>query len=101
MGCAVTLINSLRFEKEIARGKKKEIRHTIAKGKADNFRPVGPSYELLDRTRFCGDGPLALDRKTRQLVRIRDNEKLLKIYPCYYLPNVTLIEYTDGSAWQP
>ena len=96
------LTYSLRFEKEIGRGKTKEILHKIAKGKEpDNFRPVAPSYELLDRTRFCGDGPLALDRKTRQLVRIRGNEKLLKIYPCYYLPNVTRIEYTDGSVWQP
>lgn len=96
------LTYSFRFEKEIRRGKTKEIQHKIAKGKEpDNFRPVGPTYELLDRTRFCGDGPLALDRKTRQLVRIRDNEKLLKIYPCYYLPNVTRIEYTDGSVWQP
>lgn len=96
------LTYSFRFEKEIGRGKTKEIQHKIAKGKEpDNFQPVGPTYELLDRTRFCGDGPLALDRKTRQLVRIRDNEKLLKIYPCYYLPNVTRIEYTDGSVWQP
>lgn len=96
------LTYSLQFEKEIRRGKRMEIRHTIAKGKEpDNFRPVGPSPELLDRTRFCGDGPLALDRKTRQLVKIRDNEKLLRIYPCYYLPNVTRIEYTDGSVWQP
>ena len=96
------LTYSLLFEKKIGRGKTKEIWHTIAKGKEpDNFRPVAPSYELLDRTRFCGDGPLAVDRKTKQLVRIRDNEKLLKIYPCYYLPNVTRIQYTDGSVWQP
>ena len=96
------LTYSFRFEKVIGRGKTKELRHTIAKGKEpDNFRPVGPSYELLDRTRVCGDGPLALDRTTKQLVRIRDNAKLLKIIPCYYLPNVTQIEYTDGSVWQP
>lgn len=96
------LTYSLRFEKEIGRGKTKEILHKIAKGKEpDNFRPVAPSYEFLDRTRFCARGPLALDRKSKQLVRIRDNEKLLKTYPCYYLPNVTRIEYTDGSVWQP
>ena len=96
------LTYSFRFEKVIGRGKTKELRHTIAKGKEpDNFRPVGPSYELLDRTRVCGDGPIALDRTTRQLVRIRDNAKLLKVIPCYYLPNVTQIEYADGSTWQP
>ncbi|HKP47323.1 MAG TPA: hypothetical protein VJT50_12040 [Pyrinomonadaceae bacterium] len=96
------LTYNFRIEKLIGRGKTKDIRHKIAKDKEpDNFQPLGPSYELLDRTRFCGNGPLALDRKTRQLVRIRDNEKLLKIIPCYYLPNVTRIEYTDGSAWQP
>lgn len=96
------LTYSFRFEKEIGRGKKKEIRHKIAKGKEpNNFRPVEPSNELLDRTRICGDGPLALDRKTRQLVRIGDNEKLLKVIPCYYLPNVTQIEFADGSVWRP
>ena len=96
------LTYSFQFEQEIHRGKKKELQHKIAKGKEpDNFRPMAPSHELLDRTRFCSDGPLALDRKTRQLVRIRDNEKLLKLYPCYYLLNVTRIEYADGSVWQP
>ena len=96
------LTYELRFEREIGRGKTKEIQHKIAKGKEpDNFRPVGPSSELLSRTRACGDGPLILDRKTRQLVRIRDDAKLLQIYPCYYTPNVTRIEYTDGSVWQP
>jgi hypothetical protein len=96
------LTYSFRFEKEIGRGKTKDLEHKIAKGKEpDNFRPVAPGYEFLDRTRFCANGPLALDRKTKQLVRIRDNEKLLKTYPCYYLPNVTRIEYTDGSVWQP
>jgi len=96
------LTYSFRFEEEIGSGKTKELQHKITKGKEpDNFRPAGPSYELLDRTRFCGDGPLALDRKTRQLVRIRDNAKLLRVIPCYYLPNVTRIEYTDGSTWQP
>ena len=96
------LTYSFRFEKVIGRGKTKELRHTIAKGKEpDNFRPVAPSYEFRDRTRFCADGPLAFDHKTKQLVKIRDNEKLLKLYPCYYLPNVTRIEYTDGSVWQP
>ena len=92
----------LKFEREIGRGKTKEIQHKIAKGKEpDNFRPVGPSNDLVSRTRACGDGPLILDRKTRKLVRIRDNAKFLQIYPCYYTPNVTRIEYTDGSVWQP
>jgi hypothetical protein len=96
------LTYSFRFEEKIGRRKTKELQHKITKGKEpDNSRPAGPSYELLDRTRVCGDGPLALDRKTRQLVRIRDNAKLLKAIPCYYLPNVTRIEYTDGSIWQP
>lgn len=96
------LTYSFRFEKVIGRGKTKQLQHTIAKGKEpDNFRPARPSYELLDHTRFCGDGPLALDRTTRQVVRIRDNAKLLKVIPCYYLPNVTQIEYADGSTWQP
>jgi len=96
------LTYNLRFEKEIGRGKTKEIMHKIAKGEEpDNFRPVGPSEELVNRTRSCGDGPLILDRRTRQMVRIRDNAKFLKIYPCYYTPAVTRIEYTDGSVWQP
>jgi len=96
------LTYSFRFEKVIGRGKTKQLQHTIAKGKEpDNFRPARPNYELLDHTRFCGDGPLALDRTTRQVVRIRDNAKLLKVIPCYYLPNVTQIEYADGSTWQP
>ena len=96
------LTYSFRFEKVIGRGKTKQLQHTITKGKEpDNFRPARPNYELLDHTRFCGDGPLALDRTTRQVVRIRDNAKLLKVIPCYYLPNVTQIEYTDGSTWQP
>jgi len=96
------LTYSFRFEKVIGRGKTKQLQHTITKGKEpDNFRPARPSYELLDHTRFCGDGPLALDRTTRQVVRIRDNAKLLKVMPCYYLPNVTQIEYADGSTWQP
>ena len=39
------LTYSLRFEREIGRGKTKEIQHKIAKGKEpDNFRPAGPSY---------------------------------------------------------
>jgi hypothetical protein len=96
------LTYSFRFEKLIGRGATKEIQHKIAKGKEpDHFQPARPTPELLDRTRFCGDGPLALDRTTRQLVRIRENAKLLKLIPCYYLPNVTQIEYTDGSTWQP
>jgi hypothetical protein len=96
------LTYSFQFEQEIHRGKKKELQHKIAKGKEpDNFRPAAPSDQFLDRTRFCSDGPLALDRKTRQLVKIRDNAKLLRLYPCYYLPNVTRIDYADGSVWQP
>ena len=92
----------LRFEREIAHGKTREIRHKIAKGtEPDNFQPVGPSYELVSRTRGCGDSPLLRDRRTRQLVRIRDHANLLKVYPCYYTPTVTRIEYTDGSVWQP
>lgn len=96
------LTYSFRFEKEIGRGKTKELGHKIPKGKEpDNFRPAAPSYQSLDRTRFCARGPLALDVKTKQLVRIRDNDKLLRTYPCYYTPKVTRIEYTDGSVWQP
>ena len=96
------LTYNLRFEREIGRGKTKEIQHKIAKGtEPDNFRPVGPSSELVSRTRGCGDSPLIRDRWTRQLVRIRDNANLLKVYPCYYTPNVTRIEYTDGSVWEP
>lgn len=90
----------LRFEREIGRGKTKEIRHKITKGKEpDNFRPVGPSNDLVSRTRACGDGPMLRDRRTRQWVRIRDDAKLLQIYHCYYTPNVTRIAYTDGSVW--
>ena len=96
------LTYNLRVEQEIRRGKTKEIRHKITNGKeADNFRPVGPSNDLVSRTRACGDGPLILDRKIRKLVRIRDNEKFLKLYPCYYTSNVTRLEYTDGTVWQP
>lgn len=96
------LTYNLRFEREIGRGKTKEIRHKIAKGKEpDNFQPAGPSYELVSRTRGCGDGPLLRDRRIRQLVRIRDNPNLLKVYPCYYTPTVTRIEFTDGSVWRP
>jgi len=96
------LTYSFRFEKEIGRGKTKELRHKIAKGEEPgNFKPVGTSYEFLDRTQVCAAGPLAFDKKTGQFVRIPGNEKLIKFYPCYYLPNVTQIEYTDGSVWQP
>jgi hypothetical protein len=92
----------LRFDREIGRGQTKEIDHKIAKGKeADNFRPVGPSADLLERTRVCGDAPLFRYRGTKEFVRIRDDAKLLKMYPCYYTPTVTRIEYTDGSVWQP
>ena len=99
------LTYSLRFDREIGRGQTKEISHKIAKGKEpDNFRPAGPSVELVGRTRGClraATGPMLRDRKTRQWVRIRDDAKLLQMYPCYYVPTVTRIEYTDGSVWQP
>ena len=96
------LTYNLRFEREIGRGKTKEVRHKIAKGtEADNFRPVAPSKDLLNRTLWCADGPTLRDRRTRQWVRIRDDAKLLKTYPCYYRPAVTRIEYTDGSTWEP
>jgi hypothetical protein len=91
-----------RFEQEIGRRKTKEIQHKIASGKEpDNFRPAAPSHELVSRTSACGDGPLLRDRRTGQFVRIRDHANLLKAYPCYYLPIVTRIEYTDGSVWRP
>ena len=93
---------SFRFEREIGRGKTKELRHEIAKGtERDNFQPVGPSYELLSRSHTCAAGPLAFDRKSGEFVRIPGNEKLIKFYPCYYTPVVTRIEYADGTAWQP
>jgi hypothetical protein len=99
------LTYKLRSEREIGRGQTKEISHKIAKGKEpDNFRPVGPSVELVGRTRGCFNGATGLmlrDRKTRQWVRIRDDAKLIQMYPCYYTPTVTRIEYTDGSVWQP
>ena len=96
------LTYNLKFEREIGRGKTKEVRHKIAKGtEADNFRPVGPSKDLLNRTLWCADSPMLRDRRTRQWVRIRDDAKLLKTYPCYYRPAVTRIEYTDGSIWEP
>lgn len=96
------LTYNFRFEQEIGRGKTKEIGHKIVRGKEpNNFQPAGPSYELLSRTRGCGDSPLLRDRKTEQFVRIRDNANLLKIYPCYFMLNVSRIECTDGSAWRP
>lgn len=99
------LTYNLRFDREIGRGQTKEISHKIAKGtEPDNFRPVGPRAELVGRTRGCLDGrmgPVLRDRKTRQWVRIRDDAKLLQMYPCYYAPAVTRIEYTDGSIWEP
>jgi hypothetical protein len=92
----------LRFERELGRGQTKEIWHKIPKGKEpDNFQPAGPSTELLNRTLWCGYGPLLYDRKTRQMVSIRDDAKLLKMYPCYYRPTVTRIEYTNGAVWEP
>lgn len=91
----------LRFEEEIGSGMTKKIRHTIIKDQEPhNFRPV-PSSELLNRTLACNNGPWLHDRRSGQLVRIRDNAKLAKVYPCYYLPTVTRIEYLDGSIWQP
>jgi hypothetical protein len=91
-----------RFDPEIRPGHKKVIRHKVAGGKEPgNFAPASPGEELLDRTGSCGDGPLIRDRKSGKLVKIRDDEKLLRTYPCYYLPVVTRVEYSDGSAWQP
>ena len=92
----------LRFDRDLGRGQTKEIWHKIPKGKEpDNFRPAGPSLELVKSTIWCGNSPLLYDRKTRQMVRIRDDAKLLKMQPCYYTPIVTRIEYTDGSVWEP
>jgi len=79
----------------------KTLQFFVTKPQADNFQLVAAIEELVNRTRACGDGPLSFDRKTRQVVRIRDDAKLLKLYPCYYLPTVTRIEYSDGSVWQP
>lgn len=92
----------LQSEQEIGSGKTKETRHKIVPGKEPhNFRPAAPSYELVSQTRACSDGPWLRDRRSGQLVRIRDNAKLVKIYPCYYVPTVRRIEYIDGSVWQP
>ena len=99
------LTYNFRFVREIGPGQTKERQHKVAKGQEpDNFRPAGPGVELIGRTRGCLDGrvgPFLRDRKTRQWVRLRDDAKLLQLYPCYYAPTVTRIEYTDGSVWQP
>ncbi len=92
----------LDFDRKLGPGQKKEVRSSVIKGRAPGgFTPVAPGPELLARTAGCGDGPLALDPKTRKMVRIRDSERLLKLYPCFYLPVVTRIEFTDGSSWRP
>jgi hypothetical protein len=92
----------LRSDRKIGPGEKREIRHKIARGQEpDNFLPAAPGAELLSRTRSCGDGPLLRDRKSGKLLVIREDEKLLRMYPCYYLPAVTRIEYADGSVWEP
>ena len=92
----------LRFEQEIRRGKTAEIRHKITKDtEPHNFQPTAPSSELLNRTGVCSDGPWLRDKQRRELVRIGDNAKLVTVYPCYYIPKVTRIEYIDGSIWQP
>lgn len=92
----------LRSERRIGPGQKKKVLHKIGRGKEpDNFSPAAPGAELLARTTSCGDGPLFRDRKSGELLRIRDSEKLLRLYPCYYLPVVTRIEYEDGTFWQP
>lgn len=92
----------LRFDQEIGGGKTKEMRHKIVSGKEpDSFQPAAPGYELVSRTRGCGDSPWLGYKKSGRLIRIRDNPKLLKIYPCYYTPTVTRIDYTDGSVWRP
>lgn len=92
----------VRFDRKIGPGEKKKVQHKIAEGKEPyHFVPAGPNEELLNRTRSCGDGPLLRDRKSGKLLNIREDDKLLRLYPCYYLPNVTRIEYADGSCWQP
>ena len=96
------LTYQLRFEQEIGSGKTKELRHKIIRDKEpDNFRPAAPSSELLNRTSDCSDGPWLRDRRSGQLLKIRDNPKLLRVYRCYYIPSVTQIEYMDGSVWRP
>ena len=91
-----------RFEHEIGSGKTEKLQHKITRDKEpDNFQPAAPSSELLDRTRYCGDGPWLRDRRSGRLERLRDNPKLVKLYPCYYMPSVTQVEYTDGSVWRP
>ncbi len=92
----------LRFQQEIRSGTTGELQHKINRdSEPHNFRPAAPSSELLNRTRACSDGPWLLDKRSRELMRIGDNPKLVKVYPCYYVPTVTRIEYIDGSFWQP
>lgn len=92
----------VRFDRKISPGEKKKLQHKIAEGKEpDNFVPAAPGEALLNRTRSCGNSPLLGDRKSGKMLRIREDEKLLRIYPCYYLPEVTRIEYADGPSWQP
>ena len=89
-------------ERRIGPGGKRELSHKIGRGKEpNNFSPAAPGEALLERTKSCGDGPLILDRESGRLVRIRESEKLLRLYPCYYLPVVTRIEYEDGTSWRP
>ncbi|HEX6285775.1 MAG TPA: hypothetical protein VFZ71_12905 [Pyrinomonadaceae bacterium] len=91
-----------RFEQEIGSGNTEVIRHEIKEGtELHNFRPIAPSSELLGRTRYCRNGPWLREKGSRKLVKIRDNPKLVKAFPCYYLPSVTRIEYLDGSIWRP
>jgi hypothetical protein len=92
----------VRYDRKIDPGEKKKLQHKIAKGKEqDNFVPAGPGEELLTRTKSCGDSASLRDRKSGKMLKIREHEKLLRIYPCYYQPEVTRIDYADGSTWQP
>jgi len=91
-----------RFDKQIAPGQTKELLHKIRKGREPyNFRPAGLDKDLSNRTGHCGHTPYFHDLTTGKLVRLRDDAKMLTMYPCYYLAYVTRIEYADGSVWQP
>ena len=98
----VFLTYHLNFHRRIGPGRKKELIHKISMGKEpNNFTPAAPDEAFLERTILCEEGPLLRDRKSGQLVRIKDDEKLLRAYPCYYRPVITRIDYEDGTFWQP